>query len=98
LTEPLPFTVKLPMVAMFVSSSGSRAATTAVSMAVVDRRRLDRCACAMGWSSGPPRSRGRPGRGFLVPRGMGAQRAGEESGERPLRVEPGRSAATTAFG
>lgn len=76
---------------MFVSSFGSRAATTAASMEVVDRRRLDRthrgprCACAMGWSLGPPRSRGRPGRGFLAPRGMGAQRPGEESGDRPLR-------------
>jgi len=34
---------------------------------------------------GPPCSRGRPGRGFLVSRGMGAQRPGEESRERPLR-------------
>jgi hypothetical protein len=36
------FTVKLPMVAMFVSSFVSRAATIATSMAVVDRRRSDR--------------------------------------------------------
>src|SRR3954468_6659242 len=39
-TKPLPFAVKLPMVAMFVSSFVSRAATIATSMAVVDRRAI----------------------------------------------------------
>ena len=41
-TKPLPFTVKLPMVAMFVSSFVSRAATIATSMAFVNRRRSGR--------------------------------------------------------
>src|ERR1700694_3542265 len=78
--KPLPFEVKVPMVAIIVSFQFSGPRPSRPRWLAEDRRRSIRT------PQGPARSRGQPGRGFIdFPRGMDAQRPGEESRDRLLR-------------